>query len=137
MAFMLMKESRGDVDNFNISNNNSGENSNSMFDDIEDSPRYKMLYVKLIWNLSIFLLTVNVVASIFQGIENGGDFEGDPVENRNKIIETFCKKYNVSLNTTNKLLDEYIEINDHTSHIHNSYTDVFLFSLFLFMTIGR
>lgn len=99
---------------------------------IKDS--YKALYIKFVWQICLFLLTLNIAASIFQAIETkDGAQSSEPT--KTDIISNFSNTHNVSSEEILKLfkrLEDFTHITDHSM----TYSEGLVLTLSLFYTIG-
>lgn len=100
---------------------------------IKDS--YKALYIKFVWQICLFLLTLNIAASIFQAIETkDGAQSSEPT--KTDIISNFSNTHNVSSEEILKLfkrLEDFTHITDHSM----TYSEGLVLTLSLFYTIGK
>lgn len=110
----------------------------AMFHRLTSGMSRKQLYIQFLWQLCLFLLTLNVSASMYQAIER------HYVENTNKgglgtqkdLIDSFSSTHNISKELVNQLLLDLEKVNDDADKPPR-YLDAIILALSTFFTIGK
>lgn len=93
---------------------------------------YKKLCVTLTWQFCLFVLTINIAASIFQAVEKqSGD---KPNISKDDRIANFSLTHNITKDNVLKFVDL---INNHPVRSSMTYMEALVLTLSLFYTIGK
>ena len=105
---------------------------------LDETTSYKKLYMKLAWEFLVFLLTVNIVASMYQAWENPHHYNLHPSAGKLYVIGNFSKNHNVPSEFVYQLLCDMKKAREqeHTKDSSLGYADAFILTLSLFCTIG-
>jgi len=97
--------------------------------------RYRQTLVTFLWQFCLFLLTLNIGASIIQAFENNGRSTNTKKYTQDEIVENFSQFYNISAKSVNQMLKS-IEAVTSRNNKQISYVESLIFTMSLFFTIG-
>ena len=114
-----------------------GETASAMIHRMSPTKTYKQLYVQFIWQLSLFLLTLNVSASIYQTVEGNRQVDVGGVRGvQEDILKNFSAQYNISPVVIDKLFADVKGTGNGRRRRSLLYMEAFLLALSTFFTIG-